>query len=153
MFNIYINKFNTRNEWKVLQTCIKPKSPVTFAFCVSVALKKSLSLTRSYKAITLFLQQSELSVSLRFYVCTMKGIKLLGLHSCAAFSCAWEQSLQVMQKVKSTHITETNSSREVANDQQSHSKPDVRPFPSLLYTPGTSTAPISVRARAGLSPC
>lgn len=138
---------NTSNLYKT-----KKSGDICF-LCFSSSEEITITCS-SHKAITLCLQQSELSVSLRFYVCTMKGTKLLGLHfSCTAFSCAWEQPLQVMQKVKSTHIIETNSSREVAKDQQSHLKPDVRPFPSLLYTPGTATAPISVWARAGLSPC
>lgn len=51
----------------------------------------------------------------------MKGKKLQGLRfSSDAFSCAMKQPLKVMQKVKSTHIIETNSSREVAKDQQLH---------------------------------
>lgn len=47
MLNIYSNKFNTINEWEVLENTSNlsnEKSLVTFAFSLSVALKKITNL-------------------------------------------------------------------------------------------------------------
>lgn len=79
-------------SWKILQICLIKKNLLTFAFSVLVALKKITIIYSNLYAIILCLPAaSEFSILLRYYVCKMKGIKLLGLHfSSAAFSGAAE---------------------------------------------------------------